>query len=123
MRKNSTLLMLLLALGVFIALIAVAVIKNNAPSKYDEFAQCIDDAGGKMYGAYWCPHCQDQEEMFGSAFRHIDYVECSSQGSRTFDLCPDIQSTPTWEDADGTRTTGTQTLAQLSERYGCELPQ
>ena len=34
-----------------------------------------------MYGAYWCPHCQRQKEMFGvEAWSLITYVECSPKG-------------------------------------------
>lgn len=122
-KMNSTTTMVLLAVVVFGLLIGAAIWKNTAPSKYDTFAQCISEAGGKMYGAWWCPHCESQKAEFGSAFRHIEYVECSSPGSQTFDLCPDIESTPTWEKADGTRLTGSRSLSALGEEFGCELPQ
>lgn len=112
--------MVLLAFLVFGALIAAAALKNAAPSQYDELAQCISDAGGKMYGAYWCGACEQQKADFGSAFKYINYEECSSAGSHSFDLCPDITSTPTWEKADGTRFTGAHTLSNLAQEFGCE---
>lgn len=112
-----------LAILVFLLLIGAAVYKNNAPSKYTEFAQCLTDKGVKMYGAYWCSNCDAQKEEFGSSFRKIDYIECSSRGSQTFDLCPDITGTPTWEGPDGARLVGARTLPELSETYGCALPE
>lgn len=122
-KPSSTVWMIVLAVVVFGALIGGLVYQNNAPSKYDDFAQCLTDKGATMYGAYWCPHCADQEALFGSAFKHINYVECSSPGSTTFDLCPDIESTPTWESADGVRVKGQRTLQELADRFSCDLPQ
>jgi len=37
---------------------------------YDTLAQCIADSGAKFYGAFWCPHCQNQKQAFGSAANH-----------------------------------------------------
>lgn len=121
-KLNSTTSMIGLAVIVFGLLIGAAVYQNNAPSKYDDFAQCLTDAGATMYGAYWCSACEQQKAEFGSAFRHINYTECSSPGSSSFDLCPDITSTPTWEKADGERITGSRPLSSLGEEFGCELP-
>lgn len=122
-KLSSTTWMIILAFVVFGGLIGVVLYQNNAPSKYDDFAQCLTDQGATMYGAYWCPHCEEQRAAFGSAFKYIDYVECSSPGSNTFDLCPDIESTPTWEKEDGSRITGALPFSVLSEEFGCELPQ
>lgn len=122
MKMNSTTSMVILGVLVFGAIIVAAVVKNNLPSKYDDFAQCITDNGGKMFGAYWCPNCADQKDRFGSAFRKIDYVECSSPGSRTFDLCPEITGVPLWTTTDGEEARGNVPLSELSDIYQCELP-
>lgn len=122
-KMSSTTAMIGLAALVFVLLIGAAVYKNNAPSKYTEFAQCLTDKGVKMYGAYWCSHCATQKELFGSSFKKIDYIECSSPGSKTFDLCPDIQSTPTWQGPDGAREVGERSLEELSDLYDCPLPE
>lgn len=103
------------------ALIGGAVWKNNAPSKYDNLAQCIDDKGGKIYVAYWCSACAQQKELLGSAMRKLEAVECSAPGSRTFDLCPDITATPTWELPNGEKVTGVRTPEQLAEMFECEI--
>jgi tetratricopeptide (TPR) repeat protein len=56
--------------------------------------------GAKMYGTYWCPSCQWQQQEFGSAFSQINYIECDPAGANARpDLCDraGIQSYPTWE--------------------------
>jgi hypothetical protein len=87
-------------------------------------AQCLTEKGVKFYGASWCPHCAAQKKAFGSAMKHIDYVECAVPGdsrSQT-QVCKDanIQSYPTWRFADGGEETGQQTLSDLAEKAGCE---
>ena len=94
-------------------------------STLDSFAQCLNAKGAKMYGAWWCPHCADQKEMFGFAFQHVNYVECSPEGQRTInDVCKQagIKNFPTWQYPDGSRTEGTQPLAVLGQKTGCNLP-
>jgi len=91
------------------------------------FAQCLTEHGVKFYGAYWCPHCQAQKKLFGTAAMDaIDYVECALPGdqSKQTQVCidADIQSYPTWEFADGSRETGELTFRQLADKTGCEAP-
>jgi uncharacterized membrane protein len=56
--------------------------------------------GMKFYGASWCPHCQQQKELFGAAGRLLPYVECSPNGSQapraTECNTRDIHHYPTW---------------------------
>jgi len=94
-------------------------------SKLDAFAQCLGTKQAKMYGAYWCPHCAEQKELFGSSFDYAPYVECGIKGSRaTQQVCLDagVKRYPTWVFADGTRVEGKQELQFLSEKSGCTLP-
>jgi thiol-disulfide isomerase/thioredoxin len=98
------------------------IIENS--SNYDDFAQCLSDKGATLYGASWCPHCQQQREMFGASQKYLNYVECSSQdGNPETAACENrnINSYPTWELADGTRLVGTQSLTKLSEASGCSI--
>jgi hypothetical protein len=48
-------------------------------------AQHLRSIGARMYGAYWCPHCARQRELFGrQAWNNIlskDEVEFGSSGS------------------------------------------
>jgi hypothetical protein len=96
------------------------------PGKYDTFAQCIKDSGTTFYGAFWCPHCQNQKKMFGSSAKLLPYVECSTpDGKSQFPTCTqkDVKSYPTWEFSDGSRLTGEVALKTLAERTGCVLPE
>src|SRR5919201_608406 len=51
-------------------------------SRLDAFAECLTSKQLKMYGAYWCPHCAEQKEMFGDSFQYAPYIECGVRGSR-----------------------------------------
>jgi len=121
MKLSTTTQMALLAAGVFALLIGYAVYQKYAPSPYDSFAECLTEQGAEMYGAYWCPNCIAQKDQFGSAWRHINYIECSTQGSQNFDLCPEIEAVPLWAGA-GVEVPGRQSMEDLSELYDCELP-
>lgn len=93
-------------------------------TKYDAFAQCISDAGAKFYGAYWCPHCQEQKKLFGNSTK-LPYIECSTpNGQNQIQTCTDagVTSYPTWIFADGSRLDGTRQLAELGEKVNCEVP-
>lgn len=95
-------------------------------SRLDAFAQCIASRGAKMYGLYWCPHCEDQKEIFGSAFQYVPYIECGIKGQARGEVegCKQagVKNFPTWEFAGGERKEGTLSLQALSDRTGCSLP-
>lgn len=93
-------------------------------SPYDEFAQCLTTSGVTMYGAWWCPHCENQKELFGSAFDSMNYVECSTAARTMNQTCKDagIEGYPTWEFGDGSRLSGEQTMRTLADKSGCVLP-
>jgi len=66
-----------------------------------------------MYGAYWCPHCSHQRELFGrEAWSYITYVECSPKGYG-FDAVAlsskDIDGFPTWTFPNGKKKSTTLT--------------
>src|SRR5262245_35820130 len=60
----------------------------------------VAQSGAKMYGAYWCPHCQEQKEIFGPSASRLPYIECSPGGRSAPQAqeCRDakIESYPTW---------------------------
>ncbi len=95
-------------------------------SKYDGFAQCIKDSGAVFYGAFWCPHCQNQKKLFETAEKFLPYVECSTpDGSGQLQVCKDagINSYPTWVFKNGVTKGGELTLEELSKETACVLPQ
>jgi rubredoxin len=88
------------------------------------FAHCLTGRGVTMYGAWWCPHCQNQKKQFGSAFSFIRYVECSSPGKQ--DALPVCQAAkingyPTWIFGDGSRIEGEASFETLAQRTSCPL--
>src|SRR6267142_1771775 len=69
-------------------------------SKLDAFAKCLATRQVKMYGLYWCTHCEEQKEMFGSAFQYVPYIECGTKGSRAEQpSCKQagVKNFPTWQ--------------------------
>ncbi|MDO8581625.1 MAG: hypothetical protein Q7S16_02005 [bacterium] len=121
-------------IGVGFAVLAIligsfAVHQMNAPAnagEYDAFAQCLTDKGVMMYGAWWCPHCQNQKKLFGSSFKNIKYIECAAAGSSNGQTleCENAKITgyPTWVFADGPRVEGEISFATLRDRTACVLP-
>lgn len=101
------------------------VLNKPAVSKYDSFAQCINDSGAKFYGAFWCPHCQTQKAMFGSAKKFLPYVECSNPDKTQTQVCIDqkIEGYPTWIFKDLSRLSGEVSFEKLAEKTQCVLPQ
>ncbi len=103
------------------------------PGKFDAFAQCITDTKTvTFYGAFWCPHCQDQKARFGKSAKLLPYVECSTPDSqRQTQICIEegITTYPTWDFATSsiiastTRITGEMELVDLAEKTGCVLPE
>ena len=58
--------------------------RRPSPPKAVELATRLREAGAKMYGAFWCSHCQEQKQAFGAeAQRDLPYVECFPQGFRS----------------------------------------
>jgi uncharacterized membrane protein len=81
----------------------------------------LDDSGAKFYGAFWCPHCNRQKELFGASVKRLPYVECSPNG-RTGPRNPActvaaVRSFPTWI-IGGRRVTGIQEPKQLARLSG-----
>jgi hypothetical protein len=100
--------------------------KNQGPSKLDGFAQCLKDSGAEFYGTFWCSHCQNQKELFGSSKKYIPYIECSTlDGQSQLQVCKDkgIEGYPTWVFKDGSRLSGELPLQTLAEKTECVLPQ
>lgn len=115
------------AIALAVAATAFVYLKYLPPpnGKYDTFAQCIKASGATFYGAFWCPHCQNQKAMFGDAVKFLPYVECSTpDGAAQLQICKDasVTSYPTWVFKDGSRLTGEVPLATLAQKTGCPLP-
>jgi uncharacterized membrane protein len=97
-------------------------------------ARHLKQTGAKMYGAYWCPHCCEQKELFGKeAMKEFTYVECAEGGKDAqVEACkaiaPEIEKQtgkgfgfPTWE-INGKFYAGRQTLEELAQNSGYTGP-
>lgn len=84
-------------------------------------AEYLTEIGAKKYGAYWCPHCHEQKQLFGEeAFKKVNYIECDPEGQnpqREACIAAGIQSFPTWE-INGEFYPGVQSLDRLAELSG-----
>ncbi len=90
----------------------------------DSFAQCLTDKGAVFYGAYWCPHCNNQKELFGSSMKFVKYVECATQGTNDQTAACNaagITGYPTWI-INGEQYSGEQSFAKLASLTGCRAP-
>ncbi len=99
--------------------------ESQKPGALDDFAKCLNDKGLKFYGAFWCPHCQNQKKLFSNSVKYLPYIECSTpDGNNQLQVCNDanIQGYPTWEFPDKSRQQGEMTLKELADKSGCQLP-
>lgn len=113
--------------------------ESSNPTSLGEFAQALAEEGVRFFGAFWCPHCNRQKELFGDDENLLPFIEVTEGdpavlGSvvlnavgRGEDLTLNptgraVNSFPTWEFQDGTRLEGFQTLATLSQFSGIPLP-
>lgn len=100
------------------------IVTPGKPGKYDDFAKCLTEKDIKMYGAYWCPACAKQKQIFGKSFNLVQYVECGIPGDKTkqTEICnkENIGSYPTWE-INGEKSTGVFDIQELSSITGCKI--
>ncbi len=87
----------------------------------DGFASCLSAKNITMYGAAWCPHCQNEKKNFGKSFKLVKYVECPE--NQNLCLLAGVNSYPTWILGDGRKFVGEQGLSKLSELSSCPLPE
>jgi hypothetical protein len=117
-----------IVLGI-VALMSMVAGGAKVSTKYDSLVQCLQQKGVKFYGAFWCPHCQKQEQMLNMSRQTLEdkglYTECSTpDGSAQTPACiaEKIESYPTWVFPDGSRTTGELEPADLATKASCDLP-
>jgi uncharacterized membrane protein len=95
---------------------------GEPPQAEDPMARALAEhlvtSGAKMYGAFWCPHCQQQKAMFGRSANRLPYIECSPNGQNgpIAEECrkEGINSYPTWV-IDGKHMEEVMTPQKLSE--------
>ena len=117
--KYLTLLIVIAVAVLALWLMAGVRAPKQSALALQSFAQCLTDKGFTMYGAYWCPHCQNEKALFGEAFDRVQYVECTKEPARC--TAAGIEGFPTWVTDDGRRFQGEQGLERLSEASGCRI--
>lgn len=56
-------------------------ISTSSSSNSIQLAKKLNKLGAKLYGAYWCSHCNNQKQLFGKeAFGVVEYIECDDSG-------------------------------------------
>jgi hypothetical protein len=81
----------------------------------------LQKTGAKLYGAWWCPHCYEQKQLFGreavqASFKSLA-IECAEDGVQSqIELCrqQEIKGFPTWI-IKGQKYPGVQSPAKLAE--------
>ena len=97
-------------------------LKSPGTGINDNLAKCLAAKNIKMYGAYWCSHCQAQKKAFGNSWQYVKYIECSLPGGKgQTQECneAEIKGYPTWDFSNGERLFGEVSLKQLAEKSGC----
>ena len=88
-------------------------------------AMHLESSGAKFYGAYWCPHCQQQKAAFGASGQRLPYVECTPGGPKgprdTDCITAEISGYPTWI-IDGRKIERAIGAAQLAVLSNFKLP-
>ncbi len=68
--------------------------------KLKALATHLDETDAKFYGAYWCPNCNEQKELFGASADRLPYVECTPDGRNGVMafvcISKEIEGYPTW---------------------------
>lgn len=107
------------------ALVSTTNAESEAGQDLVAFAKALADIGVTYYGAAWCPACTEQKQLFQDGGDFLPFVEVT-KSDRTLNAigtAAGIEVFPTWDFPDGTRATGVQTLATLSQRSGVPIPQ
>ena len=115
---------LALSLGLLIstpALLPAAQAAEEQPAaarpstaRQQQLAKHLKAQGFVVYGAWWCPHCNTQKELFGvEAIALLPYVECDKEEEgRKRCMAAKVRAYPTW-DYQGERREGVMSLEEL----------
>ncbi len=94
---------------------------NPSTPEQEALAAQLSRQGAKFYGAWWCPACFQQKNLFGKeGSRQLPYVECDkNEADRDRCTAAKIQAYPTWV-LKGQRLEGVQRLDEL-KRWADEV--
>ena len=115
--KKTFLLLLILIL-----LFALSGCNKTLDPQSVKLVSCLEEKEVKMYGAFWCGHCEDQKKLLGDT--ESIYVECDARGkNEQAELCIEkgIEGYPTFELGNGTFISGVHSVPELAKITGCNL--
>jgi len=116
--KNTLFLAFIFVSFLFLAGCSYAVDPNA-----EKLVTHMEQTGVKMYGAFWCGHCEDQKKILGETVRNI-YVECDARGKKEqAELCIEkgIEGYPSFELVNGSLISGVHSVRELAEITGLSL--
>lgn len=92
---------------------------NASTSEQVALVEHLRRIGAVMYGAWWCPACFRQKNLFGrEASRKLPYVECDKEeAGRQRCQAARVRAYPSW-DLGGERREGMLSLEQLKTWSG-----
>ncbi len=94
------------------------VVTTTSTTSSINLAKHLRSTGAVKYSAYWCPHCHEQNQLFGKkAAAQLKNVECAPEGENSQPkLCSEkgISGFPSWE-INGTIDSGVKTLEELAD--------
>ncbi|CAJ1958704.1 unnamed protein product [Cylindrotheca closterium] len=77
-------------------------VQRQSTDQAIELAKMLTEKGMVFYGAFWCPHCSRQKEIFGAqAFSLLNYQECAPKGYGFKGVCKDIDGYPSFRSKGG----------------------
>jgi hypothetical protein len=96
------------------AAVAAAVTAAASTSELRALVEHLRRQGAVFYGAWWCPHCTHQKDLFGqAAAQRLPYVECDKdEPGRQRCAAAAVRVFPTW-DLKGERREGLLTIEEL----------
>ncbi len=97
------------------------IVTSTSTTSSISLAQHLRATGAVKYSAYWCPHCHDQNQLFGKkAAAQLNNIECAPDGENSqAELCKEkgISGFPSWE-INGTIDSGVKSLEELADLSG-----
>lgn len=117
MTRILAFLLIILALPISVEAVKPPEVSTSSTPSSIALANHLRDSGVVKYSAYWCPHCHEQNELFGKkAASRLLNVECAIDGENSrAELCKKkgITGFPSWE-INGTIESGIKTLEELA---------
>ena len=80
-----------------------------------KIAQCLSGKGAKMLGTLSCGDCIQEKDLFGEAFKFLNFIDCGQPNSG----CANIENNLAWQ-INGTIYYGFRNLTELQNLSGCQ---